>query len=92
MEFDKDLMARQEARTLCLQAESAATRLRRMTQAQLDTIVAAMAKAFADSAVELADMAVRETGFGNVEDKTEKNRFAAQQVRAAIQDMKTEVY
>ena len=89
MEFDKDLMARQEARTLCLQAEVAATRLRRMTQAQLDTIVEAMAKAFAGSAVELADMAVRETGFGNVEDKTEKNRFASQQVFSAIRDLKT---
>ena len=89
MEFDKDLTARQEARTLCLQAEAAANRLRRMTQTQLDTIVEAMAKAFASSAVELADMAVRETGFGNVEDKTEKNRFAAQQVLSAIRDLKT---
>ena len=89
MEFDKDLAARQEARTLCAQAENAANQLRRMTQAQLDTIVEAMAKAFAGSAAELAELAVKETGFGNAADKTVKNRFASDTVFAAIRDMKT---
>ena len=89
MEFDKDLAARQEARTLCIQAENAAKQLRRMTQTQLDTIVEAMAKAFAGSAAELAELAVKETGFGNAADKTVKNRFASDTVFAAIRDMKT---
>ena len=89
MEFDKDLAARQEARTLCIQAKNAAKQLRRMTQAQLDTIVEAMAKAFAGSAAELAELAVKETGFGNAVDKTVKNRFASDTVFAAIRDMKT---
>ena len=89
MEFDKDLSARQEARHLCKQAEEAAKQLRRMTQAQLDTIVEAIAKAFSQAATELADLAVRETGFGNVEDKTIKNQFASDTVYAAIRDMKT---
>ena len=89
MEFDKDLAARQEARTLCIQAENAAKQLRRMTQAQLDTIVEAMAKAFAGSAAELAELAVKETGFGNAADKTVKNRFASNTVFTAIRDMKT---
>ena len=89
MEFDKDLAARQEARMLCAQAENAAKQLRRMTQAQLDTIVEAMAKAFAGSAAELAELAVKETGFGNATDKTVKNRFASDTVFAAIRDMKT---
>ena len=89
MELDKDLAARQEARTLCLQAEAAAQQLRRMTQAQLDAIVEAVANRFSQAAAELADMAVRETGFGNTEDKTVKNRFASEAVYAAIRDMKT---
>ena len=89
MELDKDLAARQEARMLCAQAENAAKQLRRMTQAQLDTIVEAMAKAFAGSAAELAELAVKETGFGNATDKTVKNRFASDTVCAAIRDMKT---
>ena len=89
MEFDKDLAARQEARTLCLQAETAQKALAQMSQDQLDAIVQAVAKRFSQAAVELADMAVRETGFGNVEDKTTKNRFAADTVLSAIRDMKT---
>ncbi len=89
MELDKDLSARQEARHLCKQAEEAAKQLRRMTQAQLDAIVEAMAKHFSQDAVELAELAVRETGFGNAEDKTTKNKFASETVCAAIRDMKT---
>ena len=74
---------------LCRQAETAAEQLRRMSQAQLDTIAEAMAKAFAGSAAELAALAVRETGFGNTEDKTVKNQFASEKVWAAIKDMQT---
>ena len=89
MEFDKDLAARQEARLLCRQAEKAQKILCRMDQTQLDAIVEAMAKAFSDAAVELADLAVRETGFGNTEDKITKNRFASQRVADAVRGMKT---
>ena len=39
MDFDKDLAARQEARLLCRQAETAQTTLAQMSQQQLDTIV-----------------------------------------------------
>ncbi len=88
MDFDKDLAARQEARILCRQAEIAARQLRRMTQAQLDAITGAIAQAFSHAAAELAEMAVRETGFGNVQDKIEKNRFASCTVLEAIQNMK----
>ena len=89
MEFDKDLSARQEARLLCRQAEKAQRQLRTMSQAQLDAITTAIAKAFAAASAELADLAVRETGFGNVEDKITKNQFASQAVLEAIKDMKT---
>ena len=88
MEFDKDLAARQEARILCRQAEDAALQLRSMAQSQLDAIAEAIAEAFSHAASQLAEMAVRETGFGNVQDKTEKNRFASQTVGKAIRDMK----
>ncbi len=89
MEFDKDLAARQEARTLCLQAEKAQETLARMSQAQLDKIAQAICNKFSAAAVELAELAARETGFGNAEDKTTKNRFASHTVWEAIKDMKT---
>ena len=88
MELDKDLAARQEARLLCRQAEKAQSILAGMSQSQLDTIVEAVAKAFSASAVELAALAAKETGFGNAEDKTTKNRFASDTVAAAIRSMK----
>ncbi|MBQ3194315.1 MAG: acetaldehyde dehydrogenase (acetylating) [Oscillospiraceae bacterium] len=89
MELDKDLSARQEARALARAAKQAQHRLADMTQAQLDAIVEAVAKAFAAESVMLADLAVRETGFGNVEDKITKNRLASERVAAAIRNMKT---
>ncbi len=87
MELDKDLAARQEARLLCRQAEIASKTLRHMTQSQLDAITEAMAQAFSLATAQLADLAVKETGFGNAEDKTLKNRFASETVLSAIRDM-----
>ena len=89
MELDKDLAARQEARLLCQQAEKAQATLAQMSQQQLDAIVEAIAQKFSAAAVELAELAVRETGFGNPEDKVVKNRFASETVAAAVRDMKT---
>ncbi len=89
MELDKDLQARQEARCLAKQAAQAQEQLACMTQAQLDGIVAAVAEAFYNASLELAELAVRETGFGNVEDKIKKNQFASKRVLEAVQDMKT---
>ena len=89
MDMDKDLAARQEARLLCRQAEKAQKGLAQMSQEQLDRIVEAVARAFSAAAVELAELAVSETGFGNTEDKITKNRFASERVAAAVRDMKT---
>ena len=89
MDLDKDLAARQEARLLCRQAEAAQVRLADMSQEQLDGIVEAVAREFSAAAVELAELAAAETGFGNPEDKTTKNRFASEQVARAIRGMKT---
>ena len=88
MELDKDLAARQEARTLCRQAEKAQKVLAGFPQEKLDEIVEAVAKAFSAAAVELAELAVRETGFGNVNDKITKNRFASDTVAKTIRGQK----
>ena len=89
MDLDKDLAARQEARSAAKAAKLAQHVLADMSQVQLDAIVEAIAKAFSREAAMLADMAVRETGFGNVEDKITKNRFASETVAEAVRDMKT---
>jgi len=89
MEFDKDLAARQEARLLCRQADAAQKQLRQMSQQKLDAITQAIAKTFEEASAELAELAVRETGFGNVKDKIVKNRFASRTVLEAIRDIKT---
>ena len=89
MNVDKDLAARQEARILCRQSEAAQKILRTFSQDQLDKIVESVAKAFSAEAQELAEMAVQETGFGNVKDKITKNRFASETVAKAVRDLKT---
>ena len=89
MELDKDLMARQEARTLAKQAFDAQKQLRQLPQEKLDAIVEAIAAAFSAEAEMLARMAVAETDFGNVKDKTRKNRFASETVAEAVRGMKT---
>ena len=89
MEFDKDLTARQEARALAKEAYEASQKLVRFSQEQLDNIVEAVARAFSQEAVLLASLAVKETGFGNVEDKTTKNLFASNKVAEAVRSMKT---
>ena len=89
MELDKDLQARQEARYLASQAETAQVKLSQMSQNQLDAIAESIARAFYDNAHDLAQMAVKETGFGNVEDKVTKNQFASKTVWESIRSMQT---
>ena len=89
MQLDKDLQARQEARDLCEQAELAQKELFSVSQEKLDAITRAVAAAFEAHAAELAQMAVEETGFGNVKDKIIKNEFASKSVLEAIAPMKT---
>ena len=89
MQLDKDLQAKQEARDLARQAELAQQTLFGYSQEQLDAITRAVAKAFETAAAELAQMAVEETGFGNVSDKIVKNQFASRSVLEAISPMKT---
>ena len=89
MQLDKDLQAKQEARDLARQAELAQQELFFFPQEKLDAITEAVAKAFEAASAELAQMAVEETGFGNVNDKIIKNQFASRRVAEAIAPMKT---
>lgn len=89
MDFDKDLAARQEARSLAKAARAAQEILAKFPQEKLDAIVEAVAAAFERQAEPLAQEAVRETGFGNAADKKTKNLFASRDVAAAVRGMKT---
>lgn len=89
MELAKDLKSRQEVRDLVEAAAKAQQKLQIMDQQSVDRIVEAMAKAAAEHAEELAQLAVEETGFGNVSHKTEKNLFASRTVWDAIRELKT---
>ena len=89
MDFDKDLAARQEARSACRDALVAQKILAQMPQEKLDEIVEAVALACDAGAEELGRMACEETGFGNAKDKAVKNRFASKTVAEAVRGMKT---
>ncbi|MCL2315770.1 MAG: acetaldehyde dehydrogenase (acetylating) [Actinomycetia bacterium] len=87
--LDPDLASVQEARTLIRAATAAQATLATFSQAQVDAICAAMARAGTEHAEELARMAVDETGMGRVPDKTIKNRFGSATVWEAIADVPT---
>lgn len=59
-------------------AQRAAVAFRRLDQQQIDAIVWAMVVAGLEGAVELAELAVEETGFGVFEDKVVKNYVATE--------------
>jgi acetaldehyde dehydrogenase (acetylating) len=86
---DIDLQSIQEVRDYLEQAKSAQKEIEKMTQSQIDQIVESMSNAGKEAAERLAEMAVEETGFGNVPDKVIKNLFAANDVYNAMKDMKT---
>ncbi|MCS7464594.1 acetaldehyde dehydrogenase (acetylating) [Paenibacillus doosanensis] len=89
MQLDPDLQAIQQVRSCLQEAKQAQKRLETMTQEQIDTIVAAMARAAEDHADRLGTLAVEETGFGNAADKAAKNRFVARDVYEAIRGIRT---
>jgi len=78
-----------EARALARRAKTAQAVLAEFSQQQVDAIVDAMAAAVTPQAESLARLAVEETGYGVVADKTQKNLFASQQVYDFIRPMKT---
>ena len=86
---DPDLISIQEARTAIERASKAQERFLTFSQAEVDAVVDACAAAATDAGEQLARTAVEETGYGNVTDKTTKNRLASVYVHRAIRDMKT---
>ena len=60
-----------------------------LLSAEVDAIVASIAKAGVRNAERLAQMANEDTGFGKVADKVIKNIFGSQMVYEHIKDMKT---
>lgn len=89
MNMDADLLSIQEVRDKLSLAKLAQSTLEEMTQSEIDDIVWSMSNSAEKAAEELARMAVRETGFGNIQDKITKNLFAAKQVYEAIKELKT---
>lgn len=87
--FDKDLRSIQEARDLARLGKIATEKIADYTEEQIDKILRNMVKVAKENAVCLAQMAVEETGFGKVEDKTYKNHMASTILYDEIKDMKT---
>ena len=86
---DDDLRSLQQARDMLQGAHEAWQEYAHFTQEQVDRIVRACAKAASGAALDLAKLAVEETGYGVVEHKFVKNKFAADDVYSSIRDMKT---
>ncbi len=89
MNIDKDLLSTQEVRVISQKAKEAQLEFKYFNQTQIDTIVKAMVDAGYNESERLAKMAVEETGFGKVEDKISKNRFATKEVWESIKNLKT---
>ncbi len=86
---DKDLLSIQEVRTKVEKAHAAAQKYRHFTQEQVDQIVERMAAAARAQARRLAELAVQETGYGNVPDKIAKNLLNADILPRRMRGMKT---
>ena len=87
--FDYDLQSIQEARDLARRGEAAAKQMAGYTSEQIDRILQNMVKTAEEHAACLAQMAVEETGFGKVLDKTYKNHAASTLLYNDIKEMKT---
>jgi len=82
--MDKDLRSIAAARVAADTAFEAYRQFLSRTPAEIDAIVEAMALAIEPEATNLAQMAVDETGYGNVPDKRAKNLFNALAVAAHL--------
>lgn len=88
-EIDYDLRSIQEVRNLSRLGKAASEQIADYTEEQIDRILCNMVKAASENAVLLAKMAVEETGFGKVEDKTYKNYLASTILYKSIKKMRT---
>src|SRR5512143_2879969 len=70
-------------------ARTAAAALRKLDQEAVDRIVWAMVVAGLEHAIDLAELAMEETGFGVLEDKVVKNYIATEFLYDYLKDKKT---
>src|SRR5688572_21817358 len=70
-------------------ARAAAAALRRLDQEQVDRIVWAMVVAGLENAIDLAELAMEETGFGVLEDKVVKNYIATEFLYDYLKDKRS---
>ncbi len=89
MPEDSEQVAVEEARSKVQRAYAAFQKYRLFSQAQIDAVVEAMAEAGRAEARRLAEMAVEETGYGNVKDKIAKNLLNADLLARTIRGMRT---
>lgn len=87
--YDYDLRSVQEVRNLARMGKAAADQIADYTEEQIDKILRNMVKVARENAVSLAKMAVEETGFGKVADKTYKNHLASVVLYDAMKDLRT---
>lgn len=87
--IDTDLRSIQEVRLLVEKAKTAQQEFSTYNQDETDEIVRCMAEVCYQNAGHLADLAIKETGFGKYEDKVIKNQFASKKLYESIMDMKT---
>ncbi|MFQ5926074.1 MAG: aldehyde dehydrogenase family protein [Terriglobia bacterium] len=86
---DADLQSLQEVRNLIERAVEAQQKFAAFSPAQVEAVIDAVAEAATAAAEELARLAVEETSFGNVKDKTAKNLFSSQDVYRAVRALNT---
>ena len=86
---DKDLRSVQEVRSKIARAHQAFLRYRSYSQQQVDQIVDRVAQVARANSESLARLAVEETGYGNVHDKTLKNLLNCDILHRAIRPLKT---
>ncbi|WP_051428302.1 acetaldehyde dehydrogenase (acetylating) [Bacillus sp. J33] len=89
MQFDHDLQSMQEMRDAVKRAKEAQLKYMDFTQEQVDKIVQKAAAAAYAKSLELAQMAVEETGMGIAEHKKVKNEVGSMAVYESIKDEKT---
>tara|TARA_B100000315_G_scaffold215210_1_gene214339 strand:- start:2089 stop:3615 length:1527 start_codon:yes stop_codon:yes gene_type:complete len=87
--MDKDLITSQQIRDLCQAASEAQKKFSTFSQKKIDEICKAMADTGYRKSVELAKLAVEDTGMGRFEDKITKNEFSTRDLWDIIKKMKT---
>lgn len=89
MTLDRDLASLQEMRNLVRKAKVAQKEYAKLPQEKVNQVVLALARKMEMESKNLAKLAVEETGYGNVPDKTVKNLFASKILYESIKDMRT---